>query len=254
VSHGNTGNLAGLLARLRISTSPRLVWYGPGGERVELSGRVLENWVAKTANLLEDTLDAGSGTQVELNLPTHWKSVVWALACWQAGAAPALPGATEAEIMVVADDAGTDAPAGGPGALILVALGALAMQWPGSLPPHAVDYAAEVRSHPDVYQGLSAGADKLILHTADGPSVVAARDTDLAEGTVALLGAEAPLGDALSWAMACWGSGGTLVLVHPEVPVTERLLQGERVTVRPAPERRALNGQPLPGGTARGPA
>ncbi len=31
---------------------PRLTWYGADGERVELSARVLENWVAKTANLL----------------------------------------------------------------------------------------------------------------------------------------------------------------------------------------------------------
>ena len=28
------------------STSPRLTWYGPDAERVELSGRVLDNWVS----------------------------------------------------------------------------------------------------------------------------------------------------------------------------------------------------------------
>ena len=36
---------------------PRLTWYGPDAERVELSGKVLLNWVAKTANLLTDELD-----------------------------------------------------------------------------------------------------------------------------------------------------------------------------------------------------
>src|SRR6478735_7253781 len=40
------------------STAPRLTWYGPDAERVELSGRVLDNWVAKTSNLLQDELDA----------------------------------------------------------------------------------------------------------------------------------------------------------------------------------------------------
>ena len=39
------------------ATSPRLTWYGPDSERVELSGRVLDNWVAKTSNLLQDELD-----------------------------------------------------------------------------------------------------------------------------------------------------------------------------------------------------
>ncbi len=43
------------------STSPRLTWYGPDAERVELSGRVLDNWVAKTSNLFQDELDAEPG-------------------------------------------------------------------------------------------------------------------------------------------------------------------------------------------------
>ena len=43
------------------STSPRLTWYGPDSERVEFSGRVLDNWVAKTSNLLQDELDAEPG-------------------------------------------------------------------------------------------------------------------------------------------------------------------------------------------------
>ena len=67
------------------STSPRLTWYGPDAERVELSGRVLDNWVAKTSNLLQDELDAEPGMRLRLDLPAHWKSVIWALAAWQLG-------------------------------------------------------------------------------------------------------------------------------------------------------------------------
>ncbi|MGN6441414.1 MAG: TIGR03089 family protein, partial [Arthrobacter sp.] len=62
------------------STAPRLTWYGPDGERVELSGRVLDNWVAKTSNLLQDELDAEPGMSLRLDMPAHWKSLVWALA------------------------------------------------------------------------------------------------------------------------------------------------------------------------------
>ena len=59
---------------------PRLTWYDdlPGpteGERIELSARVLANWVSKAANLLQDDAAAGPGTTVGLDLPAHWRSL-----------------------------------------------------------------------------------------------------------------------------------------------------------------------------------
>ena len=36
--------------------APALTWYGPDGERVELSQRVLANWVTKAMNLLTDVV------------------------------------------------------------------------------------------------------------------------------------------------------------------------------------------------------
>ena len=56
------------------STSPRLTWYGPDGERVELSGRGLDNWVAKTANLLVDGLGLGPGDTATVAVPPHWQT------------------------------------------------------------------------------------------------------------------------------------------------------------------------------------
>ena len=55
------------------------------GERTELSGTTTANWVAKTANLLVDELDAESGTRIEVALPTHWLRTVWILATWAVG-------------------------------------------------------------------------------------------------------------------------------------------------------------------------
>ncbi len=55
------------------------------GERTELSGTTTANWVAKTANLLVDELDAESATAVEIALPTHWLRTVWILATWAVG-------------------------------------------------------------------------------------------------------------------------------------------------------------------------
>ena len=66
--------MPGLLARLTADPGrPRLTWYGDDGERVELSGHVLDNWVTKTANLLVEEYQAGPLTRVLLDLPVHWR-------------------------------------------------------------------------------------------------------------------------------------------------------------------------------------
>jgi uncharacterized protein (TIGR03089 family) len=65
---------------------PFVTYYDVGtGERTELSGTTTANWVAKTANLLVDELDAEPGTRIEIALPTHWLRTVWILATWAVG-------------------------------------------------------------------------------------------------------------------------------------------------------------------------
>ena len=81
------------LLRRMVSSDPgrpRITVYddtdGPmRGERIELSARVLANWVAKAANLMQEDLDAGPGTVVHLDLPPHWRTLYWALAVWSVG-------------------------------------------------------------------------------------------------------------------------------------------------------------------------
>src|SRR5659263_308757 len=100
--------LPGLLAQLTAEPGrPRLTWYAPA-ERVELSGHVLDNWVTKTANLLVEEYDAGPGTRVLLDLPVHWRSVVWAFAAWRVGACVIVPGPSTTRVDLVV----TDRPAG----------------------------------------------------------------------------------------------------------------------------------------------
>ena len=138
------------------TSSPRLTWYGTDGERTELSGRVLANWVTKAANLLVEEADAEPGTTVVLDLPVHWRAVVWALASWTCGARVVLPSAED----VLDDDEGPDVvvthrPGEAPGEdaaelVLAVALPALAMEWDGEeLPSGVVDAAAELMSFGD---------------------------------------------------------------------------------------------------------
>lgn len=77
-------------------TQPRLTWYGADEERVELSGRVLTNWVTKATNLLLEDAEVEPGTRVLLDVPVHWRALVWGLATWAAGGNLLLPGETSA--------------------------------------------------------------------------------------------------------------------------------------------------------------
>jgi uncharacterized protein (TIGR03089 family) len=85
----------------RYGHKPFLTWYDDArGERVELSYKTFDNWVAKVANLLVEELGAGPGDRVAAVLADHWQTVVVLAACWRAGAGVAAvePGAGDAAV------------------------------------------------------------------------------------------------------------------------------------------------------------
>lgn len=246
-----------LMAALRSdhATSPRLTWYGPDAERIELSGRVLDNWVAKTANLLQDELDAGPGISLRLDIPAHWKSFVWALAAWQLGMEVVLDGGS-ADLLATSSPEGAGSEGAGSGgtsgsgrpegfdAVVAVPLAALAMRWPGTLPPGVLDYAAEVRSHGDVFLPYAEATPELAalrlpthgyshagLLTEFAVAGTAGQDEAIqGEGERILVRAADGLEAALAASLGCWNRNGSVVLVHPDVEVTEHLLKNERVS------------------------
>lgn len=136
-----------VLAGLTVEPGrPRLTWYD-ADERVELSGHVLDNWVTKTANLLVEEYQAGPGTCVLLDLPVHWRAVVWAIAAWRVGGCVVLPGEEHSGCDVVV----TDRPEGYRDTeLVAVALPALARRFDGALPPGAMDATGAVMTYGDV--------------------------------------------------------------------------------------------------------
>ncbi|EFC86269.1 TIGR03089 family protein [Parafrankia sp. EUN1f] len=81
------GVAAALAARLtRDPGRPMVTFYDDAtGERVEFSTATLDNWVAKTANLLVDTVGLAPADAVGIDLPPHWTSCVILLAAWSAG-------------------------------------------------------------------------------------------------------------------------------------------------------------------------
>jgi uncharacterized protein (TIGR03089 family) len=65
---------------------PLITWYDDAlGQRIELSWKTFENWVAKTANLLVEELGLEPGDRVATMLDGHWQAPVVLAACWRAG-------------------------------------------------------------------------------------------------------------------------------------------------------------------------
>lgn len=172
-----------LMEHLRSSEpgAPRLTWYGRDGERIELSGRVLDNWAAKSAGFLTEEFDAGPGSRVGLDLPPHWKTLCIALGALAAGArleewhpVPACGSGSApptAEVLFTnnprtlagqtiehrplkyqpLEHGGNDTEAQ---AMVAVALPALALSWDSPLSPGQHDYATEVRMFADTFNRL----------------------------------------------------------------------------------------------------
>jgi uncharacterized protein (TIGR03089 family) len=137
--------------------SPLVTYYDlANGERTELSGVSMANWVDKTSNLLVDELDVEPGDQVELAVAErhsgHWVSLVWPLACWQVGAAVTLGRRATATVVVVGPD---DSTAAGPEASVLICslhpLGLPLTQPPGG---GVLDFILEVRAQPDQHAAV----------------------------------------------------------------------------------------------------
>ena len=232
-----------LLQRLRggqHASSPRLTWYGPDGERIELSGRVLENWVAKTSNFLTEELDAEIGTRVRIALPAHWKAAVIALAAWQVGAVVVDDPHVPADVTFVGPDSADDgAPSGG--ALVAVALGALEMGYPGRLPAGAYDYAATVRQFADSYEPFDPPAEDDAAYESGAESfsqseLIAGFAAPTAAGARVLVPAREGLHASLGRLLGAWAADGSAVLVHPQPEeaedgrVLERIREAEKVT------------------------
>lgn len=225
-----------LLERLqRDPGRPRITWYGGDGERVELSGAVLANWVAKTTNLLADELDVGPSSRVLLDLPVHWRTLTWALATWHAGACAVLGTDGAADVAV------TTRPHAhaGAGDVVAVALPALARRFDGDLPPGALDAAADVMTYPDVVtRPLPVDPDAPALVTAHDVPVthrdLLARDAAPAfeVGARVAAGTATTTAAALRQALQVWLADGSLVWVERTDGDVERLLAGERVTHR----------------------
>jgi uncharacterized protein (TIGR03089 family) len=241
---------AALLASLIRSdpARPRLTWYddqaGPTqGERIELSGKVLGNWVAKAANLLQEDLEIGPGSRVVVDLPAHWRAAYWLLAVWSVGAEAVMGPVDDSIDLVVTTEPDRYASAC---QLLAVTPAALARSWGGApLASGTIDEAKELATYGDRFEPWGAPAlDQLALTTREatwtyGELVPAARaaaaELGLGEGA-RVMTALGPDQAVRGW-LSAWALDGSVVLVREDTDdgddaALERRAVAERVTDR----------------------
>jgi uncharacterized protein (TIGR03089 family) len=139
----------------RDATRPLVTFYDDAtGERIELSVTTYANWVAKTAGLAQEELDAERGGLLLLDLPTHWLGAVWLGAAWSLGLAVTDdPGAASEADLVVCGPDGVPAYAEQASRVPVVALSLrpLGGRFTEPLPSGVVDYGAVVLAQPDAF-------------------------------------------------------------------------------------------------------
>ena len=232
-------------ARQADPARPFLTYYDDAtGERVELSLTSLDNWVAKTANLLQDGLGTVAGERVALLLPPHWLGAVWTLAAWSAGLVVDLDDSDGAEVVVAGPHALDEAGAAGGRDTVALALLPLGGPFTDPLPAGVLDYGVEVPGQPDAfapYDPPGAGTDAVVTggKRVTGEALVAraiARADELGLAAGARLMTDTnPAGsdgylDALLAPLVRRAS--VVLLRRPDVAVLERRAAAEKVSVQ----------------------
>jgi len=194
------------------------------GERTELSGATMANWVAKTANMLIDGHGLEQGDVAVVRLPPHWQSAAVLLGCWAAGVAVNLEGTARAATMVAFVAAERLYEDGVLAADETFSLGLAPMAAPMRPvpPPGVLDYVVEVRPHGDAFRGAAVDPDSAALVAVEPGGTVShadlvaraiarADETGLTPGARVLIEAEATP-DPLDWLLAPLAGGASVVL------------------------------------------
>jgi uncharacterized protein (TIGR03089 family) len=186
---------------------PLITFYDDGsGERAELSGATLANWVAKTANLLVDGLGLSPGQRAAVRLPPHWQTAAVLLGCWVAGLTVDLAGGGRAAVAFVAD--GTEPPLADE--VYALALAPFGMPFRGSPPTGTADFILEMRPYGDRLPPVAAAPGQVAIAPATTHAELAAPAGVPVAARVLIDGDRHP--EPASWLVAPLLGGASIVL------------------------------------------
>jgi uncharacterized protein (TIGR03089 family) len=197
------------------------------GERVELSYPTFGNWLAKTANLIQDDLLAEPGDRIALSAPPHWLTAVWAVAPLLAGVVVDPWGNPDVAHTSVsyAEREALDNARGCRGERLALSLLPLGRAF-DTVPQGFRDYAAEVRGFGDRFEPFTPPGPDTPALVVDGRAIDHAELISGARST--LTSADRLLVDArrdrftgaelMDWLFAPLFAGAAVVLVRGAQP------------------------------------
>lgn len=212
------------------------------GERVELSYQTFGNWLAKTANLVQDDLGAQYGDRVVLSAPPHWVTAVWAVAPLLAGAGVEVWGEPADALGVVsyAQRDALEAARGCRGERFALSLLPLGRPF-DEVPEGFRDYAAEVRGFGDRFTPFTPPGPDTAALVVDGRMLSHAELVERARGP--LTPTDRLLVDArrdrfsgaelVRWLFAPLMAGAAVIVVREAEPqLVDAIAEMERATHR----------------------
>jgi len=225
----------------RDPTTPLLTWYDDAsGDRTELSGATLDNWVAKTANLLVDGVGLGAGDAVAVLLPPHWQTAAVLLGGWAAGLAADLgPDPQPVEALFTTPALAGTAAAWSTGDRYATGLLPLAAPL-RQVPPGFIDYTLEVRGFGDRFVASApVGAhDRALAGPVEESHLAVCRTAAERAAELGLKAGDRVLVDAgthpdpMDWLLAPLIAGASIVLCGAlDQGLVEHRARSEKVTL-----------------------
>ncbi|WP_067496351.1 TIGR03089 family protein [Actinoplanes sp. TFC3] len=222
----------------RDPTTPLLTWYDDAsGDRTELSGATMDNWVSKTANLLTDGAGLDHGDSVAVLLPPHWQTAAILLGTWAAGLTAARTAFPRPVDMLFTWPGDVDTAAAWPSGE-RYATGLLPLAMPlRELPAGYADYTIEVRAYGDHFTPIqpvtpaSAALDDITHEAISGTATARAQELGITAGSRVLINA-ATYPDPRDWLLAPLFAGASVVLcANLDESAIDRRVSSENVTL-----------------------
>lgn len=210
-----------------LTPQPLVTFYDLGtGERVELSGITLANWVAKTTNFLTEELEVEPGTRLRVGLPPHWLRPVWLVAAWTARCVVA---DEDAEVALAGPDLLAEEPI-----RLAASLRPLGGRF-AEAPEGFTDIAAVVPPQPDVLLSIDPPEPSDLALDLAGTRLSHAELRGTAPDASRLLVTGIDLAtEARLLVAACLGGGSLVIAANATDPDLERLAGQEHATFHPA--------------------
>ncbi|OKL50215.1 hypothetical protein [Boudabousia marimammalium] len=141
-----------------------IVTYDSSGRRLPLTTSLVARWIGKCAHAYQQLLFPPADS-VEIQMPAHWRSIVWTLGAWYAGLSTGTRPQSPSPSAIVSDQLET-LEASEAAVKIAQSLEHLAIRWPGNLPWEVEDGAQLANEQPDAPPSVTQIAPEQLFSVA----------------------------------------------------------------------------------------